>query len=91
MHVHVCLSKAGKQGGPTLVVHFLQVLYEFVFSRSDIDSAFGIYCTFPRSLVDVTGTQTIADVQNTFAVEVDDNLNDPLIALEFSVSNNVQY
>ena len=46
---------------------------------------FGIYTTFPRVLVNVEEVRPIEHLQNSLAIEMDDNLPDPLISLEFSV------
>ena len=61
------------------------MLYEFVFCNSEICCAFGIYTTFPRVLVDVEGVYPIENLDNSLAIEMDDNMPDPLISLEFSV------
>ena len=67
------------------IVYFLQVLYEFIFCNSEICCAFGIYTTFPRVLVNIEEVRPIEHLQNSLAIEMDDNLPDPLISLEFSV------
>lgn len=61
------------------------MLYEFIFGNSEICSAFGIYTTFPRVLVDVEGMCPIENLHSTLAIEMDDSLPDPLISLEFKV------
>ena len=60
-----------------------QALYEFVFAQSAIDGPFGIYHTFPRRLVSITGSTIEAEqLLGTVAKEEDESSPDPLTYID---------
>ena len=58
----------------------LQVLYEFVFSNSEICSAFGIFSCHPRELVALD--KSINDVDGMLIVEEGEDLLNPFTFIE---------
>ena len=67
------------------IVHFYRCCMSSSFCNTEICCAFGIYTTFPQILVNVEAVHPTENLQNSLAIEMDDNVPDPLISLEFSV------
>lgn len=67
------------------MIHFVssQVLYEFVFSNSEICSPFGIYTCHPRALIQPESAVTGLD--GALIVEEGENLIDPFALVEYKV------
>ena len=62
------------------IAGYTQDLYEFVFVRSGMNTAFTISTTFPRSIIPVSSLTTIAELQvdSVLAVTVEENSPHPL-------------
>ena len=80
-----------------LYVPIIQVLYEFVFAKSTLDTGFTIATTFPRNVISVMSDTSIGDLhlQGLLAVTNEEDSPQPLSYLtheEYSlpkVINNV--
>lgn len=53
-----------------------QILYEFVFSHSNICGSFGVYSTYPRCFIELD--KLVRDTEGILTVEEGEGLIDPL-------------
>ena len=68
----------------------MQLLYEFVFAKSTLDTAFSISTTFPRNVISVASATSIGDLrlEGLLTVTNEENSPDPLsylISEEYSL------
>ncbi len=59
----------------------MQLLYQFVFVKSCLDGPFGIFTTYPRSLLDMDSDSESTPFPGVLIVEEGENLFDPLKCL----------